>query len=88
MNRLETALRAASLLACLTVALAALALGWAATTRTTPAGHGVVYRENLLTGRGAFCDPTACIEGPRVDGPADDGRRPDFSARAKPAAPQ
>ena len=66
---------------CLCVLLLASAL--ALTTRTTPAGPGMVYRENLLTGSVQAC-------GPQRAGPpacyAVQQARPlaDFSARAVP----
>lgn len=86
MTRLDNAIRAAAVFACLSLALAALAVGWAATTRTTQAGPGVIYRQNLITGSAAFCGPDGCIEAPRTTRPAVDAEALDFSARAKPAA--
>lgn len=57
---LDRTLRLSGVVLALSLSLAALAVGWAATTRTTAATTGQfpgVYRENLLTGRGEFCGP-------------------------------
>ena len=59
---LDRTLRLSGVLLALSLSLAALAVGWAATTRTTAATTGAfpgVYRENLLTGRGEFCGAAA-----------------------------
>lgn len=37
------------------VSVLAVAGAWSLTTRTTPVQPGVVYRENLVTGRAEFC---------------------------------
>lgn len=58
---LDRTLRLSGVVLALSLSLAALAVGWAATTRTTPAataGWPGVHRENLLTGRADFCGPT------------------------------
>ena len=84
MTRLDLTLRVAAALACLSLAVAALAMGWAATTRTTQAGPGVIYRQNLITGSAAFCGPDGCIEGPRTTRPAVDAEALDFSSQVTP----
>lgn len=61
MTSFDKALRLSGVVLALSLSLAALAVGWAATTRTTPtatAGWPGIYRENLLTGRAEFCGPT------------------------------
>lgn len=55
MTRLDTATRASLILAALCVSVASIIAAVSMTTRTTPAGEGVVYRQNLITGGGEFC---------------------------------
>ncbi|WP_426046061.1 hypothetical protein [Brevundimonas sp. TWP3-1-2b1] len=74
MIRLDTATRASLILAALCVSFASIIGAVSMTTRTTPAGEGAVYRQNLITGRGEFCSPLSCRPDPA-----------DYSARA--AAP-
>ncbi len=52
MKILETPLRFAALFA---VTVAALTVAWSYSTRTTEVGLGMVWRENLLTGRAQVC---------------------------------
>lgn len=74
MNRLDVATRASLILAALCVSAASVVGAVSMTTRTTPAGEGVVYRQNLITGRGDYCTPFGCRP-----------ERLDFSSRAVPA---
>lgn len=55
MSRSDIAVRWTGALLAVSVSIAALSSAWAMTTRTTSAGPGAVYRENLLTGQGRFC---------------------------------
>ena len=62
-DRLTSAAKVCALVA---VTLAALSFGWAQTTRTTPMGEGIAYRENLLTGPSEVCgmrqSVTRCVD--------------------------
>lgn len=71
MTRLDIATRASLILAALCVSVASVIGAVSMTTRTTPAGEGVVYRQNLITGAGDFCTPLGCRPEPA-----------DYSARA------
>ncbi|UQV19072.1 hypothetical protein MU852_04195 [Brevundimonas albigilva] len=55
MKALDLALRGSAAIAALAFAGVAVVGAFALTIRTEPAGLGVVYRENVLTGRAEFC---------------------------------
>lgn len=57
-SRLDTAVRLSCVVLAACLSLAALAFAWGQLDRTTPISAGItpmVYRENLITGRLAFC---------------------------------